>query len=46
MYCVVLDSQHIRLVTDTFRTCPKTQSWLYGYDAYAEAEAAFANSPF
>ncbi|KAJ5046833.1 uncharacterized protein L3040_004058 [Drepanopeziza brunnea f. sp. 'multigermtubi'] len=27
-------------------TCPRVQSWLYGYDAYKEAEEAFKKDPF
>jgi salicylate hydroxylase len=27
-------------------TCPRVQSWLYGYDAYKEAEEEFRRNPF
>lgn len=27
-------------------TCPKVQSWLYGYDAFREVEEAVKNDPF
>ena len=27
-------------------TCPRVQGFLYGYDAYAEAERAYAEDPF
>lgn len=27
-------------------TCPRVQGFLYGYDAYAEAESAYAEDPF
>jgi salicylate hydroxylase len=27
-------------------TCPRVQTWLYGYDAYKEAEEGFAATPF
>ncbi|KAL3423422.1 FAD binding domain protein [Phlyctema vagabunda] len=27
-------------------TCPRVQPWLYGYDAYKEAQEAFSKSPF
>ncbi|RDW88554.1 hypothetical protein BP6252_00586 [Coleophoma cylindrospora] len=27
-------------------TCPRVQPWLYGYDAYKEAEEAFKKNPF
>jgi salicylate hydroxylase len=27
-------------------TCPRVQPWLYGYDAYKEAEEAYARKPF
>lgn len=27
-------------------TCPRVQQWLYGYDAYKEAEEAFRKNPF
>ncbi|KAJ8117400.1 hypothetical protein OPT61_g1401 [Boeremia exigua] len=32
--------------SDTPWTHPKIQNWIYGYDAYAEAEAAFGDRPF
>jgi salicylate hydroxylase len=27
-------------------TCPRVQRWLYGYDSYAEAEKAYAETPY